>query len=101
MVFVYVTCKNTEEAKKIAYALIEQKAAGCVNIFPVQSIYNIKGEVKEWDEASLMIKTLDHKTQDVIDIVKGMHSYRMPCTVSFVSTRINPEGKTWIAGCIG
>ena len=98
MVFLYITCKDRDEAKRIGKALVERKLAGCVNIAPIESIYQENGSVKEVSEASLLVKTTDQKVQEVEDIVRKLHSYKVPCIASFSLHRLNHEYKEWLVG---
>jgi len=100
MIFLYITCKDVDEAKKIGHALIKSKAAGCVNIAPITSVYPEDGEVKEVTEASLIVKTIDSKVQQVENIVRELHSYKIPCMASFALFRLNREYKDWLMSCV-
>lgn len=101
MVFLYVTCKNHEEAVRIARQIVKKKAAGCVNIFPIRSIYGGDGsDLKETDETSMIVKTIDSKVQEVEDIVRSLHSYKTPCIASFALHRLNREYKEWLTSCV-
>ncbi|OGY98565.1 MAG: hypothetical protein A3A43_03045 [Candidatus Liptonbacteria bacterium RIFCSPLOWO2_01_FULL_56_20] len=97
MVFLYITCPTLEEAKKISHELIRQKVAGCVNIAPIQSIYRDNEGAKEVSEFSLFVKTIDSKVQEVEDVARGIHSYKVPCIATFSLHRLNREYKEWLA----
>ena len=58
-IVVLVTCGSVKEARKIAYALVEQGLAACVNILkaPMESIYRWKGNVESAKESLLVLKT--------------------------------------------
>ena len=96
MVFLYITCSSEEEAKKIGTALISKKAAGCVNYFPINSIYWGNNELKAVSEYVIIVKTIDSKVQAVDEITRENHSYQTPCIASFSSHRINHEYKEWL-----
>ncbi len=100
MIFLYVTCKNHEEAVRISRQLVKQKAAGCVNIFPIKSVYSENDGVRETEETSMIVKTIDSKVQEVEDIVRSMHSYKTPCIASLALHRLNREYKEWLTGCV-
>jgi len=100
MVFLYVTTRNMEEAKGIAQTLIREKAAGWVNISPVNSMYREGGEIKEREGASLIVKTIESKVQDVEDIVRAAHKNRIHCVASFTLYRLNREYKDWLIGSL-
>jgi uncharacterized protein involved in tolerance to divalent cations len=53
---VTTACANDEDAGKIAAALLLRKLAACVQMFPVNSRYVWKGEMREDKEILLLIK---------------------------------------------
>jgi uncharacterized protein involved in tolerance to divalent cations len=54
---VLVTVASQSEATAIATILIEEKLAACINVFPVQSIYQWEGNIQQESEFQLIIKT--------------------------------------------
>jgi len=100
MVFLYVTCKDAEEAKKIGRTLVAKKIAGWVNISPIQSVYRDNNEIKEAEGTSLIVKTIESKVQDVEDTVRAIHSHKIPCIAAFTLYRLNREYKDWLIGSI-
>ncbi len=76
---IFTTCKDNDEARLLAMALIEKKLAACVNILPaMSSIYIWEGEVAEATEVKLLIKTKADKMNDVFLTLKELHSYEVP-----------------------
>ena len=57
MVFVYITCKDDKEAKKIATLLLSKKMIACANIFPIKSIFSWNGKIHQSKEVALLAKT--------------------------------------------
>src|SRR3989338_778370 len=100
MIFLYITCKDMEEAKHIGKELVGRRVAGCVNIAPIHSIYREDGKAREATEASLLVKTIDSKVQAVEDVVLELHSYKVPCIASFALHRLNHEYKNWLVGAV-
>ena len=45
MAFVYITCKDKKEARKISRFLLEKKLIACANIFPIESMYRWEGKM--------------------------------------------------------
>ena len=57
-IIAFSACGSEEEAVRIARALVESRAAACVNIVPgLRSIYRWKGAVEDASEWLLLIKT--------------------------------------------
>jgi periplasmic divalent cation tolerance protein len=100
MVFLYVTCKNIEEARRISRELVRKKAAGCVNIMPINSIYKDGDDLRETEETAMIVKTIDSKVQEAEDIVRSIHSYKVPCIASFALHRLNREYKEWLTSMV-
>lgn len=100
MIFIYTTCQNPDEARKIGNLIIAKKLAACVNIWPIESIYPWKGEVRHDDESALLIKTIEAKLQEIEDLIQSNHSYSVPCIATIDIKRINRPYKEWLAQCI-
>ncbi len=94
-VFMYVTASGHEEARKIGRALVEERLAACVNIFPVHSIYRWDG-VQEEDEVAMIVKTTGERVREAMARIKELHSYSVPCICVFNIERGNPEYLRWI-----
>jgi periplasmic divalent cation tolerance protein len=80
----FVTAPNSEEGKKIAKILVENKIAACVNIISnIYSIYRWKGKIEETTEVLLVIKTIEEHNESLVEKVKEVHSYDTPECVGF------------------
>lgn len=100
----YITTSDKEEARKIGRSLVENKLAACVNIIDgMESIYEWKGELVEAKETILIAKTHYSKMAAINEHVKALHSYEVPCIISY---SINEEGGnkeyiTWLLNQMG
>lgn len=101
MIFVYSTFKDIEEAKRIGKLIIERRLAGCVNIWPIDSIYISDNETKEAGEAAMIIKTSEPKMQEIESLISENHSYNVPCVACLDVRRINQAYKEWLVRCLG
>ncbi len=93
---IYITTKDEDEARKIGRTLVEEKLAACVNIHPIQSIYRWEGEIEEEGEVAMLVKTRAELADKVIERVKELHSYEVPCIVSLSIDKGNPDFLKWI-----
>lgn len=74
-----ITCPSTETAERLASALIERRAAACVNIIPgISSVYHWKGEICRDSEVLLLAKTRLEKSEHLLKIVEEIHPYEVP-----------------------
>nr|MBC7244064.1 divalent-cation tolerance protein CutA [Chloroflexota bacterium] len=76
---VFITAGSSEEAQRIAHALVEERLAACVNIvLPVQSVYRWQGKIQVDQEALLVVKTAAEVVEKLAKRVKQLHSYELP-----------------------
>jgi len=95
---VYITFKDEEEAIRIGEILVQEKLIACINYFPVKSIYFWEGKVEKAGEVAAVCKTRATLVARVIQRVKELHSYAVPCIVSWVIERGNTAYLKWIQG---
>jgi len=98
---IYITTGTKEEARKIGKALVNERLVACANILPAESIFLWQGNVEEEAEAVMFVKTRDELADKVINRVKELHSYEVPCIVSFSIESGNPEYLEWIGESTG
>ena len=76
---VFITTADDEEAQLISRVLLEQKKAACVNIVAdISSLFWWKGKIDSAEESLLVVKTKASLLDDIIELVKEIHSYENP-----------------------
>lgn len=95
MIVIYITCKNSTEAKKIGKAIVSKKLAACANFFPIKSVYKWKGKMVEDNEIVLLLKTVDKNFSKIRKEVKKLHSYEVPCILK-IKVDANKEYENWV-----
>ncbi|MDI6797802.1 MAG: divalent-cation tolerance protein CutA [Desulfatibacillaceae bacterium] len=94
---IYMTAGSVDEARKIADELIAKRLCACVNIFPpIESVYYWNNAVQRNNEVAFIAKTRQSLVPQVIEEVKKLHSYEVPCVVSLPIERGNPHFLQWI-----
>ena len=98
IVLLYVTCKNTEEARQIAKDLVQSKIAACANIIPIiESLYEWDGALQQDAETLLLVKTTAARSEDCQDRIKKIHSYTTPCILELNIGSGNNDYIEWLA----
>ena len=98
IVLLYVTCKNTEEARQIAKDLVQSKIAACANIIPaIESIYEWDGVLQQDTETLLLVKTTAARSEDCQSRIKNIHSYTTPCILGLNIGSGNNDYIEWLA----
>ena len=95
-VSVYVTASSEHEAKGIAKNLLDQRLIACANLFPITSLYFWNEKLEEENEFAIIMKTRSVLVDKLIDELKTIHSYDVPCIVTWDITKGNPEYLSWI-----
>ena len=73
------TIDTTENARRIARTLVDERLAACVSILPpVTSIYRWKGELHEAPEFQLIIKTTTDRVETLVGRLQELHPYEVP-----------------------
>jgi periplasmic divalent cation tolerance protein len=96
MVFIYTTFPNQEEAEKAANLLLEKRVVGCVNFWPISSMYHWEGKLVKEGEILMIAKTIEEKVGEVENLIRKNHSYKVPCIATISLARLNVEYKEWL-----
>jgi len=94
---VFVTAPSSEEANRIADALVSQRLGACVNIVStIESIYRWEGRLTRDQESLMIIKTTDERYTELERCVKEMHSYSTPEVVALRIERGSEQYLRWL-----
>jgi periplasmic divalent cation tolerance protein len=96
VITVYLTCKDMKEAKLISAHLLEKKLIACANIFPITSMFRWEGKIKDEAEVALLCKTRKELFNEIIEEAKQLHSYDIPCIVSWPWHGGDDEYRKWV-----
>lgn len=102
VVSVYAVFANAEEAERIGRAMVEERFAACVNFLgPVRSIYRWKGAVETAEEVAAIFKTTDAGADALITRIAGLHSYDVPCVVTWPIEKVLGAYAGWVEDSVG
>jgi periplasmic divalent cation tolerance protein len=90
------TAGDKQEAKDIAWALVERKQAACVNIVPIDSVYRWKGAIEENPEFLLIIKTIEGAFDEAARTIKEFNTYKLPECLQLEVETGEKEYLAWI-----
>ena len=95
MTLAYIICKDAVEAEKISMLLLKKRLIACANIFPIRSMYRWKEKIVNETENVIIAKTNDKNFDKVVNEVKKIHSYKIPCILKINATA-NREYENWV-----
>jgi len=96
-IVIFITIDSSDEAHKIAEALIKQRKAACVNIVPrVKSFFWWQDKIDTAQESLLIVKTKASLLNEIIVLVKEIHSYDVPEIIALPIAGGNQDYLSWI-----
>jgi periplasmic divalent cation tolerance protein len=102
VVSVYVIFADVDEAGRIGRAVVGERLAACINILPgVRSIYRWQGAVESADEVAGILKTTQVGAAALIARIAEMHSYEVPCIVTWPIDKVLDSYASWIEDSVG
>jgi periplasmic divalent cation tolerance protein len=97
VVSVYAVFANAEEAERIGRTVIEERLAACVNILgPCRSVYRWEGKIETAEEVPAIFKTHHWNSDDLIERIAELHSYDVPCIVTWPINKILGKYADWV-----
>jgi len=102
VVSVYAIFASVEEAERIGRAVVEERLAACINILsPARSIYRWRGAIEQANEVAAILKTTAASADALITRVAALHSYDVPCIVTWPIDKILGSYTEWVEDSVG
>jgi periplasmic divalent cation tolerance protein len=99
---VYVLFADADEAERIGRTVVEEGLAACINILgPVRSIYRWQGALETAEEVAAILKTSHIKADALMTRVAALHSYDVPCIVTWPVEKVLASYAEWIEANAG
>jgi periplasmic divalent cation tolerance protein len=83
-IIIFVTAKDKTEAEQLSQSLLKDRLIACANLVsPIDSFFFWANNIDRAEECLIIMKSrLDLFTQ-IVDQVKGLHSYEVPEVLAF------------------
>lgn len=79
MIYIFWTCRDQEEARRIIHGLLDEKLIACASILPmIESIYRWEGKIETSSEAKVILKTTAQHFEAIEGFIKTHCSYEVP-----------------------
>ncbi len=96
-VVLFITTATAKEAQRISRVLLEQRKAACVNIVPgVSSLFWWQDKLDSARESLLIVKTKTSLLNEIVRLVKEIHSYDIPEIIALPIVGGNQDYLEWI-----
>ena len=102
VISVYVLFADAAEAERIGRIVVEERLAACINILGgVRSIYRWQGAVETADEVAAILKTSHAEADALITRIAVLHSYDVPCIVTWPIDKVLGSYAQWVEDSVG
>ena len=102
IVSVYAVFGDADEAERIGRTVVEERLAACANILgPIRSIYRWQGKIESADEVAAIFKTHHWQADALIARIAALHSYDVPCIVTWPIDKILRSYADWVEDSVG
>lgn len=97
MNYIFWSCRDSEEAKRIARLLLEKNLIACASLLPqVESLYRWKGKVEEGKEVKVILKTQKKHFEAICDCILREGSYAVPEIVQIEAADAYAPYAAWL-----
>lgn len=94
---IYITWPDKKSVQQAAKILVEEKLVACANILgPMKSFFIWENKLDKSNEFVMLAKTKASLETKVIERIKELHPYEIPCIISFEINGGNPDFLNWI-----
>lgn len=94
---IFITVSTKKEAQKISKKLLEEKLVACINIIgQINSSFWWKNKIESANEILLIAKTQLIFFDEIVKVVKSIHSYAVPEIIALPIIGANKNYLDWI-----
>ncbi len=94
------TVASEAKAREIAKAALEARLAACAQLFPIQSLYVWKDELREDAEIALHLKIRAEDFPAVQALIRRLHDYETPEILRIDIAEGDGAYLDWMAACL-
>lgn len=102
IIWVWVNCNNTKEAKKIGDEVLKQRLISCYDLLPRLAAYYFwppkSGKIEKAEGCFLIMETLPKYFSKIERVMRKLHSDNLPFIGSLEINNISQEYAGWIKG---
>jgi periplasmic divalent cation tolerance protein len=97
MIYIFWTCRDKEEARKIIHGLLDQRLIACASILPeIESIYRWEEKIEESREIKIILKTARKHFDEIQSYIQTHCSYEVPEILQIDIVQGNPSYLSWV-----
>lgn len=95
-VFVYTTCRDSDEARSLATSAVENHLAVCGDFWAVESVYPWHGALENVEQCMLLLTTQKDLADNLTVFLGNLHSYDVPMFITTETIATSELYKIWL-----
>lgn len=96
MLLVFTTTATEADAQKLANLAIAQRLAACVQLNPIQSVYEWQGKMEQAQEWRVLFKTSAAHYQRLQTLLQQHHPYDTPAIYAIPASHVAAPFADWV-----
>lgn len=93
---VTVSCATHEEASSIIKEAVQRRLAAAGHFWPINSTYWWGGQIEHSDEFVVLLKSVDNRVDEIMDLIASLHSYEVPSIFVSAVHRLGLGVSQWL-----
>lgn len=93
----WLTCKDHEEASKIAQVLLKKRLVACVKQVPAWSAYRWEGKIEKTEEVILIMDSRVGLFDTVEEEISKLHSYDTFVLQALPLIKLSKKAAVWLS----
>jgi periplasmic divalent cation tolerance protein len=94
---IYMTAESEDVAVHLSTTLVKERLVANANVNAgTRSIYEHDGIIQLENEVTIVMKTITDHVDSIVERVKEMHSYQVPCITVTDIMHGNPDYLSWV-----
>ena len=93
---VTVSCATHKEASSIIKEAVQRRLAAAGHFWPINSTYWWGGQVEHSDEFVVLLKSVDNRVDEIMELIASLHSYEVPSIFVSVIDQVGTGVPDWL-----
>lgn len=96
-VTIYMMADSEDTAVHMSTTLVRERLVACANVENgTRSVYEYGGMIQLENEVTVFMKTTAERASEVVQRIRELHSYEIPCITVMPIFGGNPDYLTWV-----
>lgn len=96
-IIIFVTAKDKTDAEQLSQSLLKDRLIACANLVsPIDSFFYWANKIDKAEECLIIMKSRSDLFSQILERVKGLHSYEVPEVLAFPIVEGSKDYLDWM-----